>query len=94
MLPKGHFDFERLDAFTVAVQVARWVRGVRWCRPPDPMSEYQGGRHVRVLPGVQLVSPDGIYAALAQVRPSATIRKAKGSGSDFAMLASRASHAA
>jgi len=30
MLPKGHFDFERLDAFTVAVQVARWVRGVRW----------------------------------------------------------------
>ena len=38
--------------------------------------------------------PREAYAALAQVRPSATIRNAKGYGSDFAMLARRASHAA
>ena len=30
MRPTGHFDFERLDAFRLAVEVARWVRGCRW----------------------------------------------------------------
>ena len=30
MLEAGHFDFERLDVFRLALEVAQWVRKARW----------------------------------------------------------------
>ena len=30
MRPQGHFDFERLDAYAVALDIARWARQLRW----------------------------------------------------------------